>query len=71
MINKKYHIFRVINCHNLHDGNVHVILSKMVNYSSFENIELTEKILDPSFGAISFGDLFCMYKDCKNWEFAE
>jgi hypothetical protein len=43
----------------------------MVNYSSFENIELTEKILDPSFGAISFGDLFCMYKDCKNWEFAE
>ncbi|HUU88401.1 MAG TPA: hypothetical protein VMX17_11710, partial [Candidatus Glassbacteria bacterium] len=58
-------------CHNLHDGNTHIILKKMVNCSGFENVELTEKILDPSFGTIVYGDLFCMFKDGENWEFAE
>lgn len=71
MKNIKYKIFRVVSSYNLHDGNIHVILRKIVNCSDFENIELIEKILEPSFGTIVYGDFFTMYKDGDNWEFAE
>jgi hypothetical protein len=71
MINEKYHVFRTDSCLIKHDGTINVIMEKIVNNNDFGKIELIEKTLDPSFGAISYGDFFCMVKINGIWEFAE
>jgi hypothetical protein len=71
MVNEKYKIFRVDSCFLNHDGSVHIIFRKIVNNADFNKIELIEKTLDSSFGAISYGDFFCMVKINGIWEFAE
>lgn len=71
MVNEKYHVFRIDSCLIKYDGTINVIMEKIVNNNDFGKIELIEKTLDPSFGAISCGDFFCMIKTNKIWEFAE
>jgi hypothetical protein len=71
MVNEKYKVFKVDSCFNNHDGSIHVIFEMINNNSDFNKIELIEKTLDPSFGAISYGDFYCMVKINGIWEFAE
>jgi hypothetical protein len=71
MVNEKYRVFRIISCISLHDGRISVVLQKMTNSYDFDQTETIEKILEPSFGAIIYGDFFCMAKINGIWEFAE